>query len=110
MTRATKMSTFSAMSPTAGSWMTADEIAAIYAVSPETLALYRQRGTLPSLMRAGRPLYDAATAASIFRRRGVTTSISDERSFGRLGVVTLGSAPLTALPGIGNAVRAHATR
>jgi hypothetical protein len=95
LTPPARMSILSAMPRSSGSWMTADEISAAYAVSADTLALYRQRGALPSLVRGGRVVYDVETAASIFRRRGATSSMgdaSDARSFGRLGAVTLGGA------------------
>jgi hypothetical protein len=90
-------------------WMTADEICALYAVSPDSLALYRQRGTLASQLRGGRPVYDAQAAATIFRRRGVATSVTDERSFGRLGTVTLGE-PALAISAHGAGARSHVTR
>jgi hypothetical protein len=89
-------------------WMTADEICALYAVSPDSLALYRLRGTLASQLRGGRPVYDAP--ATIFRRRGVATSVGDERSFGRLGAVTLGEPAALTIAAQGAGARGHVTR
>lgn len=71
----------------------------MFAVAPSTLELYGQRGTVPFFTDGqGRRLFDAEAVASIFRRRGTSPVVAPERSFGRLGSVTLGEPPLTAPP------------
>jgi hypothetical protein len=81
------------------SWSTAAELALVFAVAPDTLELYRQRGTLPSrLDPGGRRLFDAATVATIFRRRGAASAQVPAHSFGRLGEVALGQRPASRAP------------
>jgi hypothetical protein len=72
-------------------WSSAADLALVFAVSADTLELYRQRGTVASrLDPAGRRVYDGAAVSAIFRRRGVPLAPVASASFGRLGEVTLG--------------------
>jgi hypothetical protein len=78
---------------TSATWSSADDLSIVFAVSPGTLELYRQRGTLASYVDArGRRLYDGAAVGAIFRRRGAPAVQTLAGSFGRLGEVTLGEA------------------
>jgi hypothetical protein len=77
-------------------WLCAEDVSAVFAVAPSTLELYSLRGTLPSFVERGRRLYDAQAVATIFRRRGAALAQPAAGSFGVLGAVTLGEAPVSA--------------
>ena len=72
-------------------WTSAAQLVETYAVSALTLELYRQRGSLPTMVVAGQTLYDAAAVATIFRKRSALPLSAPPNSFGRLGEVTLGN-------------------
>ena len=72
-------------------WLSAERLAAVFAVTPSTLELYRQRATLGSTVDGqGQRLFDAAAVATLFRRRGAAPAPVAEGSLGRLGEIALG--------------------
>jgi hypothetical protein len=87
---------------TMANWITADEIAEIYAVGPQRLAAYAMRGNLPWRRQGDATLYDEAVVQRLFRpRRGgiVVTRAHAGAHLGVLGVSHMGDAPVTAESG-----------